>query len=169
MHKCKNPTIWINVNLHRRRLLFLKPFLRSISSYISLSRRDCFDRPARGFLLAGKRRSVGNDNIGPVDRGPDCRGPDLIEFCQNSDGLLVLTSEAPHRHDGRVPSLEQHSITERLPYDTSNYQLPPTAVVDTTNMDAVFFTTQCHSTATLWIFHIVILNILTCLVHPQYY
>lgn len=167
MHKCKNPMMWININLYRRRLLFSEPFLRSISSYISLSRRNGFDRPARGFLLAGTHGSVGNDNTGPVDRGLDCRGPDLIELCQNNEGLLVLMSEAPHCHDGRVPWLEQHSITERLPYDTSNYQQPLQQCWS--QQTWTLYSSSCLATAILQISHVPLLNILTNLVNSTYY
>lgn len=123
---------WTKTNL--RRGLFLKPFLWSISSHISWSRRDCFDRPARGFLL------VGHDVRWEMTTQ---RG-----WLQGSRLYWVLSKQwrAPGAHVWAATPCRSCPVTvaalnySRPLNDKSNYQLLPLAAVVSTNTNASILT-----------------------------
>ncbi len=124
----------------RRRWLFLKAFLRSISSHISWSRWDCFDRPARGFLLVGH---VVQWKM-TTQRG----------WLQGTRPYWVLSKQwwAPGAHVWGATPCRSCPVTvaslnySRALYDKSNYQpLPLAAVVSTnTNILTLFDILKMH-------------------------
>lgn len=123
---------WTKTNL--RRWLFLKPFLWSISSHISWSWRDCFDRPARGFLLVGH---VVQWEM-TTQRG----------WLQGSRLYWVLSKQwrAPGAHVWAATPCRSCPVSvaalnySRALNDKSNYQLLPLAAVVSTNTNASILT-----------------------------
>lgn len=111
---------WMKTNL--RRWLFLNPFLWSISSHISWLWRDCFDRPARGFLLVG--HAVQWEMT--TQRG----------WLQGTRLYWVLSKQwrAPGAHVCRSCPVTVAALNySRALNDKSNYQLLPLAPVVSTN------------------------------------
>lgn len=123
---------WMKTNL--RRWLFLKAFLRSISSHISWSWWDCFDRPVRGFLLVGH---VVQWEM-TTQRG----------WLQGTRPYWVLSKQwwAPGAHVWAATPCRSCPVTvaalnySRALYDKSNYQLLPLAAVVSTNTNASILT-----------------------------
>lgn len=132
MHALKFQQAFDKTNF--RRWLFLKAFLRSISSHISWLWRDCFDRPVRGFLLVGH---VVQWEM-TTQRG----------WLQGTRPYWVLWKEwrAPGAHVWAATSCRSCPVTvaplnySRPLYDKSNYQLLPLAAVVSTNTNACILT-----------------------------